>query len=235
MTDYGERLDEGVKEVIRTKQAALRTILETPVVNEDLDKIEAAIQELLGVSGPIIQAINTNHRLLINSAHEAIFAGEKSLSDGGFSHGTTSSEMEQLSATIKFLKSLVMLPEEQWDKNGITVATNAVIEARARLESKASEVNAVKVAAEEEAKPMAYNQAKKFLEEQLAADQIAALATGSAVTPYLASEGLEPIEAESPVPQSIAALVTATGEVPMVATQAAFPAVVDVPVAPIAI
>lgn len=222
MSDYGERLDDNVKEVIGSKKEALKTMVDNEQLNDDFTKLETGITELENALGPLTQAMSTSHKLLINSAHEAIFAGEKDLTDGGYSHGITNPEMEQISAAVKHLKGLVMLPEDQWNKNGITAATNAVTEARAKLQEKAGEVtgDASKITAEKAAKAKAYEEAKKLVDEQIAEEKAAAQGLATSSTAELAIAAPESSQSNVPATnQVVMEWVTQTQEIAVMITE----------------
>ncbi|KAK3681525.1 hypothetical protein LTR37_020868 [Vermiconidia calcicola] len=151
LNDYGDRVDEEQKGKIVAARKALQDTFDQEQTRYDVEKLELAMEILSAASVSLDAAVTDANKLLLQSAHEAIFAGEKDLLEGGFSQGSSSPEMEQVSTAVKNLKTLVMAPEEFWNRHDLTSATNVVTEARAKLQ----EQLAVAAATLEQAEPHA--------------------------------------------------------------------------------
>ena len=167
LIDYGDRLEDEQKLEISKQRETLKKTLEAEKTKHDVAKLEEGIKDLSEATSPLTSAISNANKLLLQSAHEAIFAGEKDLLEGGFNEGSTSPELEQISTMIKILKNLVMAPEDFWNRHDLTSATNAVTEARAKLqeilaaERQVQEEQAANAKALEEAKMAAQLEAKE--------------------------------------------------------------------------
>jgi hypothetical protein len=99
--------------------------------------------------------MNHSNKLLLQSAHEAIFAGEKDLLGNGFKDdGENVPQLSAIAEGVKNLRTLVMKPETEWSRQDIEQATNAVTEARARLLEKLEQDEAERKLAEERAKAL---------------------------------------------------------------------------------
>ncbi|KAF2159032.1 glycosyltransferase family 34 protein [Zasmidium cellare ATCC 36951] len=136
MEEYGDRMSEEQKSSIEENRKGLYTILESGDDASDLDKMEEAMHKLEESFQPLTSVVTEVHKTLLNSAHEAIFAGEKDLLQSGFNQGSSSPELERISDSVKHLKYLVMTPQENWNRHDITAATDAVTDARAKLQEK---------------------------------------------------------------------------------------------------
>lgn len=157
LSDYGERISPDTTAAIENQQEALKALLADTERSKDIESMETATRTMEKVVQPLISAIADAQKLLLNSAHEAIFGGEKDLLDAGFSDGGDMSdiELEAISSKVKALKKLVMVPQADWNKNEIAAATSALTEARAEWNRKASAVEAEKEKAEEARKKKA--------------------------------------------------------------------------------
>lgn len=152
LNDYGDRLNDEQKAKISQQREELKKILEHEVYREEPAKIEEGMKNLSEAVSSLTSTITEANKLLLQSAHEAIFAGEKDLLDGGFHQGTTNPELEQISTNVQSLKTLIMAPEDSWNRHDITTATNSLTEARAKLQEKLdAEIAAEKKAEEEQA------------------------------------------------------------------------------------
>jgi vacuolar-type H+-ATPase subunit H len=148
LNDYGDRLEDDQRKKIGSQRDELKTVIDQEASENDLEKIQEGMNKLLDISGPLTIVIAEANKLLLKSAHEAIFAGEKDLLDGGFGQGASSPEMEQISAHVQKLKVLVMSPQDGWNRNDIKSAINDVTESRAKLQEKlAAEIEAQNPAA----------------------------------------------------------------------------------------
>ena len=179
LNDYGDRLTDEQKLAITKQREVLWKILETEKYKENAKKMEEGMKTLSGVAIPLNAAIRDANKLLLRYAHEAIFSGEKDLLEGGFSQGISNPELEQISNSVKHLKNLVMAPEEFWNRHDVTTATNAVTEARAKLQEKADALFAEqKVEEEQAARAKALEDAKKAAQQE--ADEAQAFGAGEA-------------------------------------------------------
>lgn len=180
LTDYGDRLTDEQKTVITQKQEELKKVLEHPVYKEDKLKIEEAMKNLTDAVVTLSNTMTEANKLLLQSAHKAIFAGEKDLLDGGFHSGNTNPELEQISTDVMSLKALIMAPEDTWNKNDITMATNTLTEARGKLQDKVN----IELATEQKAE-----EAAKALEDAKKAAEAEAAAAGGSVTDTAVVDG----------------------------------------------
>ncbi|EME39449.1 glycosyltransferase family 34 protein [Dothistroma septosporum NZE10] len=138
LDDYGDRLLVTEKESIITTKEALNRLLEAPNPTNPYDTtlLSEATEKLTSATTPLQTAIEAAHKSLLTSAHEAIFAGEKDLLEGGFSAGIQNPEMTKINEAVKHLKLLVMMPQEEWSRHDVTAATEAVTQARVALKAK---------------------------------------------------------------------------------------------------
>jgi hypothetical protein len=152
LNDYGDRLEDDQRLKIGMQRDDLRMVIEQEPTKNNLEKIEERMNGLTDISKPLITVIAQADKQLLQSAHEAIFAGEKDLLDGGFGQSASSPEMEEISTQVQNLKALVMAPPEGWNRNDIKSAINDVTESRAKLQGKlAADIEAQKQALEQEA------------------------------------------------------------------------------------
>ena len=176
MIDYGERLNDEERQRIHEAREQLRKIFEAEATKEDVTKLQEAIDKLTEVSTTLASAQVDNNKLLQSSAHDAIFAGEKMLHAFGFHNGHTSPEAEAVSDHIRTVKAIIMAPEASWNRNDITVATNALTEARVQLQAKVDaeldEQNKAEADAKalQEAKLAAQLEAERYASEDAAVD-----------------------------------------------------------------
>jgi len=125
-----------------------------------------------------LNAVNNSNKILLDAAHEAIFAGERDLHEAGFGKddGASEPELNAISAAIRYLKDLVMVPQEQWQKAQITAATNSLTQARGRWqEQSAAKVSETSRLADlEAARAVLQAQINKEAAEAAGAAQLAA-------------------------------------------------------------
>ncbi|KAI5358868.1 putative Heat shock protein 70kD domain superfamily [Septoria linicola] len=163
LTDYGDRLGPDHKDAIEKQTTDLQTLLTDPSRSTDIDLMTQQAQRLEEVAQPLITAVASAQKLLLNAAHEAIFAGEKDLLEGGFSSDSSSDQdLQSISSRVQTLKDLVMVPQDQWNRNDIISATSALTEARALWKTKVDGIEAERKKAEEER----MKKAKEFIELQ---------------------------------------------------------------------
>lgn len=136
LSDYGDRLNEEKKTELEKNRDELKTMLDNEMSPADSDKMEETMTKLTEAAGPLNEAITEAQKTLLTSAHEAIISGERDLLHAGFGEGVSSPEMVRISETVKALKELVMTPQEHWNRHDISLASNAVTLARARLQEK---------------------------------------------------------------------------------------------------
>jgi len=175
LDDYGDRLSDEEKEAINAQQTQLKADLDNPKLQEDTSKIEESVTQLNEKMTPLKKAIADANTILLHSAHDAIFAGEKDLLDGGYdgSAPTNDPDLQAISNAVKNLKNLVMSPQEFWNKQDITAATSAVSEARAKVLEKVAVVGNRAKALEE---------ARKMVEADAGLAAAAALSPASSVS-----------------------------------------------------
>ena len=117
------------------------------VVNDDkwqdkLATLEELISGLEHATEPLKSAAEQSHKLLLASAHEAIFAGEKDLMQAGLTEGMSDPDLRAISESVKSLKNLVMSPQEFWSNQDLSQAVNAVTHARGRVLEKTAQQQA---------------------------------------------------------------------------------------------
>lgn len=144
LSDYGDRLSDEQRSSINDEKSNLNDFIGDEKWQYDLPKAEELTRKLGEVSQPLTAAIADSNKKLLSAAHEAIFAGEKDLLDNGFAENVDNAELQRISAMVKTLKNLVMAPEDMWNKNDITTATNTVTEARAKLQDVVEAAKAIK-------------------------------------------------------------------------------------------
>lgn len=176
MVDYGDRLNEEDRAKIVEANEKLRKLKEEEETKDDVEKLEEGIKVLTEAGQSLTAAQSDDDKLLLKSAHEAIFAGEKDLIESGFQNGISSPEAEAVSTGIKVLKALIMASQDSWSRHDITIATNGLTDERSKLQAKqAAELQAKKqveanAKALQEAKLAAQLEADKFSSGEEAAD-----------------------------------------------------------------
>lgn len=136
LVDYGDRLNEEKRLELEKLRDELKTMLDNEMSPADATKLDEAMTKLTEAAVPLNEAIVTAQKTLLTAAHEAIISGERDLLQAGFGEGVTNAEMVRISETVKALKELVMTPQEHWNRHDISLASNAVTLARARLQEK---------------------------------------------------------------------------------------------------
>lgn len=161
VNDYSDRLTDEQNAKIKDQRDALKKLLEGEQSMPTAEKIEENMKTLTEAANALSIVIADANKMLLQSAHAAIFAAEKALMESGFNAGTASSpELEHISNTVKGLKNLVMTPEEYWNRHDILTATNAVTDARARLQDSA--VAQLQAQVEQTARAKALAEAQKL-------------------------------------------------------------------------
>lgn len=163
LNDYSDRLSDEQNSRIKDQKEALKKLLEDEVSLPTAEKIEEATKQLNEALGALSIVIADANKQLLQSAHAAIFGAEKDLMESGYEEGTTfSMELGHLSNTVKSLKNLVMTPEEFWNRHDILTATNAVTDARSRLQDAAA--GQAKAQVEQSARAKTLAEAQKLAE-----------------------------------------------------------------------
>lgn len=198
LRDFGDRLPSSEKEAIETARDELNKAMEDSDAKDPYNttKLEDATTHLTDVSSPLRDAIEKALKSLLSSAHEAIFAGEKDLLEGGADKGIENPELTLLSETVKRLKALVMMPQEEWNRHTVTEATEEVTRARAALKEKSEEIIRKAKEKEEKEKSEEMIKAKEKAEREkererarvssikdVAVGEVAATAVPDAVSP----------------------------------------------------
>ncbi|KAK5173449.1 uncharacterized protein LTR77_002130 [Saxophila tyrrhenica] len=159
MEEYIDRLNDEQKESISAAQVALKKEFEDEKSSFDTTKLQELMDKLVETSAPLTSAVTNSNKVLLQSAHKAIFAGGKDLLDNNFDENNKDSphnlELASVSNTVASLKVLVMAPEDAWNRHDITKATNAVTEARAKLQEKLDAEAAAKQEVADRAKALA--------------------------------------------------------------------------------
>ncbi|KXT06371.1 hypothetical protein AC578_9094 [Pseudocercospora eumusae] len=136
LQDFGDRLVANEKEEIERRIRELGALLDDGERNLDLQLVEAEIQGLEDQAGPLTNVLVEANKSLLKAAHEAIFAGEKVLlesADDDDEDAGLKPYLQRLEDTVAALKSLVMLPQEVWERQKIREALDSVTEARAKF------------------------------------------------------------------------------------------------------
>ena len=195
LNDYGDRLADDQKELIDKQRNELKVVLENERFAEDLEKMEEKTKRLEEACAPLNNAISSSQKVLLQSAHEAIFAGEKDLLEAGATHGATSGEMDVVTEAVKDLKSIVMRPQEQWDKLSVTNALNRLTDARAKLQETTASAESHRLKAVESAKQLEEEKARLQAQlEKEAAEAAGLLYTG----PPIAETSVVVVSVEQP-------------------------------------
>lgn len=136
LEEYGERLSVGDKEAINQQRAALSRVMGDNELRDNLDRLNEEIGKLEETAKPLARAVKNSHKVLLNAAHDAIFAGEKDLLDANYVTDPTNPDLQAIENGIARLKGLVMAPQSEWKKATITAATNQLTDARAKVKGK---------------------------------------------------------------------------------------------------
>ncbi|KAF2725714.1 glycosyltransferase family 34 protein [Polychaeton citri CBS 116435] len=197
MSEYSDRLSEDQKTSIEDAKEQLTKILNDDGANKDnIDMIKEDARLLEEVAQPLTEIIKDINGKLLESAHKAIFAGEKDLLEAGFSRQSGGEGLDpslsRLSSHIRALKDMVMQPQELWNKLEIAAATNAVTEARAEWQ----ETKAAAALEEGKAKDLQDQILKEaslyaFPSEALASSYTATISSGSVDASYTSPSVVE--------------------------------------------
>ncbi|KAI7529187.1 hypothetical protein KC331_g15348, partial [Hortaea werneckii] len=161
--EFGDRLTAGQAAIIIESRDALQKLIADPQQEDDIEKLDKLSETLREAKEPLAAAVGRWNKLLLNAAHDAIFAGEKDLKDGSTGvSGAAATDLDQLSQRLQELKMLVMTPEESWNKAEIAAATDTLTGARARLQANIAAIQKAKQ--EEQAKSNAITEAKKMVQ-----------------------------------------------------------------------
>lgn len=142
--EYGDRLTHGEKEVITKQRKELEEALHQDDERFNEAKLRQELAKFEQAAEPLTKAVQNGQKVLLNAAHEAIFAGEKDLLDGNFAGNPSSDEMQAINNSIRRLKQLIMAPQDQWNKPTISAATNQLTEARGKFKEKSLAVEATR-------------------------------------------------------------------------------------------
>lgn len=134
--EFGDRLSDAEKEAINKQRDSMNRVLGDDQYKDDKAKLNEESAKLEQAARPLTVAVKNSQKVLLNSAHEAIFAGEKDLLDYGFASEPSNPDLQAIDNAIQRLKMLVMAPQAEWQKPTITAATNQLTEARAKVQEK---------------------------------------------------------------------------------------------------
>lgn len=134
--EFGDRLSDAEKEAINKQRDSMNRVLGDDQYKDDKAKLNEQSAKLEQAARPLTIAVKNSQKVLLNSAHEAIFAGEKDLLDYGFASEPSNPDLQAIDNAIQRLKMLVMAPQAEWQKPTITAATNQLTEARAKVQEK---------------------------------------------------------------------------------------------------
>ncbi|OQO08809.1 hypothetical protein B0A48_05699 [Cryoendolithus antarcticus] len=162
MQDFGDRLTDEQKSRLESARQEMVQVLGDERLSDDMGKLNEKIDAMQLAADPLTDNIKNAQKLLLISAHEAILAGEREALAYQATDGQGVLEFNAVNNAIQNLKELIMAPQEQWHKPSILAATNAVTEARARMQEKSDLEKAEQSAAIE------IQQAKAALERQTA-------------------------------------------------------------------
>jgi hypothetical protein len=138
LSDYGDRLSETEKAAISEQREKINRIMGDKHYKDNVAKYNEEILKLDEIAAPLTVAVQNSQKILLKTAHEAIFAGEKDLLDGGYAAEPSNPDLQAIDNAIQRLKTLVMAPQSEWQKPTISAATNQLTEARAKVQEKKS-------------------------------------------------------------------------------------------------
>jgi hypothetical protein len=138
LSDYGDRLSETEKAAISEQREKINRIMGDEHYKDNVAKYNKEILKLDEIAAPLTVAVQNSQKILLKTAHEAIFAGEKDLLDGGYAAEPSNPDLQAIDNAIQRLKTLVMAPQSEWQKPTISAATNQLTEARAKVQEKKS-------------------------------------------------------------------------------------------------
>jgi hypothetical protein len=136
LEEYGQRLSVGDKEAINQQRTAVSRVMGDQELSDNLARLNEEIGKLEETAKPLARAVKNSHKILLNAAHDAIFAGEKDLLDANYASDPTNPDLQVIENGIARLKGLVMAPQSEWKKPTITAATNQLTEARGKIKEK---------------------------------------------------------------------------------------------------
>ena len=134
--EYGARLSIGDREAINQQRAAVGRVMGDQELKDNLDRLNEEIGKLDETARPFAQAVKNSHKVLLNAAHDAIFAGEEDLLDANYAADPSNADLQAVENWIERLKGMVMTPQSEWKNATITAATNSLTEARAKIKEK---------------------------------------------------------------------------------------------------
>jgi hypothetical protein len=136
LSEYGDRLSETEKAAIGQQRENMNRMMGDEQYKDNVAKYNEEILKLDEIAAPLTVAVKNSQKVLLKTAHEAIFAGEKDLLDGGYAAEPSNPDLQAIDNAIQRLKSLVMAPQSEWQKPTISAATNQLTEARAKVQEK---------------------------------------------------------------------------------------------------
>lgn len=155
MLDFSERLSPEQIERIKAAQIGLRTFLADEAAAEDIDRMSVKSKDLAEAASPLLAAKADSSKVLMASAHDAIFSAERDLLSAGFYTGVTSPELNELDDLVKKLKEMILTKEDNWSRANLTSAVDGITAARGRAQEMAAVVSAAAAAAAAAATPPA--------------------------------------------------------------------------------
>jgi hypothetical protein len=138
LSEYGDRLSETEKSAINQQRENINRVMSDEQYKDNVAKYNEEILKLDEIAAPLTVAVKNSQKVLLKAAHEAIFAGEKDLLDGGYAAEPSNPDLQAIDNAIQHLKTLVMAPQSEWQKPTISTATNQLTEARAKVQEKKS-------------------------------------------------------------------------------------------------
>jgi len=136
LDEYGDRLTEAEKSAIFQQRDNMNRIMGDEQYKDDMAKLNEETTKLEDVARPLTLAVQQSQKILLKTAHEAIFAGEKDLLDNAYAANPSNIDLLAIDNAIQRLKMLVMAPQSEWQKPVISAATNQLTEARAKVQDK---------------------------------------------------------------------------------------------------
>lgn len=134
--EYGDRLSETEKEALNAQRENMNRIMGDEQYKDDFTKIDEETVKLDQLAQPLTVAVQNSQKVLLKTAHEAIFGGEKDLLDSKYAEKPSDPDLLAVDNAIQRLKTLIMAPQSEWQKPTISAATNQLTEARARVQEK---------------------------------------------------------------------------------------------------
>ncbi|GAB7364758.1 hypothetical protein MBLNU230_g5556t1 [Neophaeotheca triangularis] len=134
LAEFGERVDEGRRQVVSERMEALRGVLGDERRSSDVATVEAAVVEVVEAAAPLVEVQRAAFKTLLKAAQEAVFAAEKLLLEVGYPEKKSTPEMVGLAEQVQAFKALLVLPEESWERKGLQEGLDGLTAARGRLE-----------------------------------------------------------------------------------------------------